>query len=126
MDAQAGANTPEWLHQPATRLEQASTDVLEKKMTDFGSLIREARSGSSTANQDLLDSLADAIESEQDRADRAESAKYSMTAVGVTRRDLRKVIYNTSKRDEGSVSWSGAENIARAVFVFMATGSTDG
>lgn len=35
MDAQAGANTPGWLHHPATRLEQASTDVLEKKMTEF-------------------------------------------------------------------------------------------
>jgi hypothetical protein len=34
MDAQAGANTPGWLHSLATRLEQASTDVLEKKMTD--------------------------------------------------------------------------------------------
>jgi hypothetical protein len=33
MDAQAGANTPGWLHQPATQFGQASTDVLEKKMT---------------------------------------------------------------------------------------------
>jgi len=41
MDAQAGANTPGWLHHPATRFEQASTDVLEKKMTD-----QAAKSGS--------------------------------------------------------------------------------
>lgn len=33
MNAQAGANTRGWLHRPATRLEQASTDVLEKKMS---------------------------------------------------------------------------------------------
>jgi hypothetical protein len=43
-------------------------------MTDFHTLIREARSGHAIADQDLLDSLADAIESEQRRADRADAA----------------------------------------------------
>jgi hypothetical protein len=42
-------------------------------MTDFRTLIREARSGFAIADQDLLDSLADAIQEEQRRADRAEA-----------------------------------------------------
>jgi hypothetical protein len=49
MDAQAGANTPGWLHHPATRLEQASTDVLEKKMTDATPNLEAIRARSEAA-----------------------------------------------------------------------------
>jgi hypothetical protein len=35
MDAQAGANTPGWLHHLATQFGQASTDEPEKKMTEY-------------------------------------------------------------------------------------------
>ena len=41
MDAQAGADTPGWLHHPATRFEQASTDVSGKKMSHMNQTTRD-------------------------------------------------------------------------------------
>lgn len=75
-------------------------------MTDFHTLIREARSGHAIADQDLLDSLADAIEAERYRAEMAE-ARISE----VRRYAEDRSIHHRAKRDSVVGSWRIASDL---------------
>lgn len=84
-------------------------------MTKFGTLIREARSGYATADrdlQDLLDSLADAIQEEQRRSNRL------LDVISGVERAVDAHAFN----DEDGVGWLPLDRITEALWPEKAPG----